>query len=141
MTKLRFLPTLADLEGDWKRVRSLFQDAVEQAVKGEFAVEDIEALARSGHVLIGVIEEEEGREILMALALEIRRYPRMAVLNVMAMGGQRMAELFAAHSEEIARFARSVGITHFEAAGSRAVAKMLINCGWEFAYETVRYKL
>jgi hypothetical protein len=138
-TRLIFLPTPELVYDNWPRIAPLFQVAVDEAVHGEFTLPQLLRLGLSEVSLFAFIEDDT--EILMALAMEIRRYPNMAVLNVMAMAGQRMDELFAYHSPEIAELARSLGASHFEASGSKAMARMLKGCGWEFLYETVRYKL
>jgi hypothetical protein len=138
-TRLVFLPKPELVYDSWPRLEPLFRIAVDEAVHGEFTLASLLALGLNNVGLFAYIEDD--KEILMALAMEVRRYPNMAVLNVMAMAGQRMSELFAQHSPAIADFARSIGMSHFEASGSKAMARALRSCGWEFVYETVRYKL
>lgn len=138
-TRLVFVPTQPQIIADWPRLAPLFQVAVDDAVHGEFTVDQLYTLGMSKLALFAYIEDDS--QILMVLAMEIRWYPGMSVLNVMAMAGQRMGELFSRHSPEIAEFAKSIGASHFEASGSRAISRMLQNCGWDFVYETVRYKL
>ena len=138
-TRLVFLPHPEDVYANWHRLEPMFARAIDKAVHGEFSVDQLLQLALNKTGLIAYIEDEQ--EILMVLAMELRHYPGMTVLNVMAMAGKNMRELFSLHSPEIADFARSCGVTHFEASTSRAMAKMLQECGWSHVYETVRFKL
>lgn len=138
-TRLVFLPLPEDIYPKWELLEPLFEKAVAKAVHGEFTAQQLLQMALSKTGLLAYIEDDSG--ILMALAMELKRYPCMTTLNVMAMAGRRMGTLFAAHSPEIADFARSCGVTHFEASGSKALARMLRGCGWHFEYETVRFKL
>lgn len=138
-TRLVFLPRPDDIYPAWDRLAPLFQEAIDRAVHGEFNVENLLTLALSGSGLLAYIEDDE--EILMALIMELKHFPGMRVLNVTAMAGKDMKELFSLHSPAIAEFARSCGVTHFEASTSRAMARMLQDCGWTHVYETVRYKL
>ena len=138
-TRLIFLPTRKEITHCWHKIAPLFERAIDEAVHGEFTLEQLYTLGTSKLVLFAYIEDD--KEVLMALAMEMKWYPSMATLNVIAMAGQRMDELFCRHSPEIASFARSTGASHFEASGSKAMARMLKGCGWEFVYEVVRYKL
>lgn len=138
-TRLVFLPMPDDILAHWSRLEPLFQEAIDKAVHGEFSCKQLRNIALSKSGLIAFIEDDD--EILMVLAMELKYYPSMRTLNVMAMAGKNMQELFSLHSPAIADFARSCGVTHFEASTSRAMARMLQGCGWSHVYETVRFKL
>lgn len=138
-TRLVFLPMPDDILAKWGQLEPLFQEAIGKAVHGEFSCQQLLNIALNKSGLIAYIEDDEG--ILMALAMELKYYPAMRALNVMAMAGENMKELFMLHSPAIADFARSCGVTHFEASTSKAMARMLQDCGWFHVYETVRYRL
>lgn len=138
-TRLIFLPTQRQISEAWPRIAPLYQVAIDEAVHGEFTLEQLRTMAMGKIALLAYIEDDD--QVLMVLAMEMKWYPNMAALNVMAMAGQRMGELFERHSPAIADFARSIGASHFEASGSKAMARMLKGCGWQFVYESVRYKL
>jgi hypothetical protein len=138
-TRLVFLPKPDDIYPVWPTLAPLFQGAIDKAVHGEFTVEHLLNLSLSGSGLVAYIEDD--KQILMALVMELKYYPGMSVLNVVVMAGQNMKALFSLHSPEIEDFAKSCGVKYFEASTSRAMAKMLQECGWSHVYETVRFKL
>jgi hypothetical protein len=128
-----------EIESQWDRVEPLFITVINRANEPEFGISDLKAMAINKSVLIAYIEESG--TVLMALAMEIIRYRKITALNVLAMAGQRMQELFAEHSPEIKRFAKSFGATHFQASGTAAMAKLFRRLGYYSAYEVMRHKL
>ena len=127
-----------DIPDHWANLRTLFKEALNKG-HGEYDLGSILDQASRGNVKLAFIEN--GAEILMALAMEIKMYPQMKVLYVTAMAGKRMAEAFKQHHQEIAEFAKSCGATKFEAAGSPAMAKMLCDSGWYDVNQTVRFDI
>jgi hypothetical protein len=129
-----------DLYGPkWKLVEPLFVKVINRTAEPEFAIKDLWLMAVNGSALIAYIED--AGVVVMAFAMEVIRYRKLTALNVMAMAGKRMQELFLEHSPEIQRFAKSFGATHFQASGSSAMAKLFKRLGYYSAYEVVRYKI
>ncbi len=129
---------MEDIPYHWAKLRSLFKEALSKG-HGEYDLGSVLDQASRGNVKLAFIEDDT--EILMALAMEIKHYPQMKVLYVTAMAGKRMAELFSAHHQAVAEFARSCGATKFEAASSPAMARMLCDSGWYDVNQTVRFDI
>ena len=127
-----------DVSDYWEKLRDLFKEAMAEG-HGEYLLGDILSQALRGNLQLACIED--GDKILMALALEVKKYPAFKVLYVTAMAGKRMAELFKEHYQEIAKFAKSCGASKFEAAGSPAMTKMLCGSGWHDVNQTVRFDI
>lgn len=125
---------------EFERAAPLLQRVVDEAVKGEFTVEDLKRMARAGRVLVGIAERDG--EPVMAAAVELVRYPRMTALNVMALGGTGLAEVSARFFDELKEFARSCGATRIEASGSKPMARLLRKLlDFQPIYEKVGYAL
>lgn len=119
-------------------VRPLLAQVCAKAVQGEFTDDDLKRLAEAGRVLLGFATDDKG-EVVMAGAFEIVNYPRLRVLNVMALGGRGLVEAVEQQLEMLKGFARHVGARYIQASGSRAMARMLrAYAGFSSVYELVR---
>jgi hypothetical protein len=74
----------------WWQISSLLLPAV-KAGHGELNITDILEYVEKRRMFIAVVRESEDEEIAVALACEVKTYPRKKVLNVSYVGGKPLA--------------------------------------------------
>lgn len=136
---LTFLQGADAVAAEFPKVRSLFDRVVSGAAKGEFTTDDIEDMARAGRVHIGVVTD--GDEHVLAFAFEFVFYPRLVVLNILAMGGKRLEAVMAEFWPRFTEWAREAGADSIQASCSPAMARNSAKYGFKATYQVVRSKL
>ncbi|EEO27785.1 hypothetical protein [Oxalobacter paraformigenes] len=129
-----------DLLNDWARLAPLFQRVVERACRGEFDVADLKAMALKKRVVIGAFFDER-EEPLLAFAFEFRYYPKKTAVNILALGGKRMDEVFSVFLERFKQWAKKAGADFIEASCSPAMTRCLLRYGYVNAYRQLRLDL
>lgn len=136
---LTFIQDAEALKAEFPQVRDLFDRVVEGAAKGEFSTDDIAELAKGKRVTLGIVKE--AGEPVLAFAFEFIYYPRMVVLNILAMGGQRLGDVLGEFWPRFTAWAREAGADSIQASCSPAMARILAKHGFEATYQVVRSKL
>ena len=108
------------IRGEVKRV-------VEHACHGEFTADDVGDLIRKGRAFACYVME--GREILIACVWELIYYPRLTSINVMALGGQNLKELWALYGPTCKKVWRAQGAQAWQCEASIAMTKLLQKAG------------
>lgn len=129
-----------ELLGDWERLAPLFQTVIERACQGEFDVADLKAMALKKRIVIGAFFDDSG-EPLLAFAFEFRSYPKKTAVNILALGGRRMDEVFSVFLERFKQWARKAGADFIEASCSPAMTRLLLRYGYINAYRQLRLDL
>ncbi|CAL62404.1 Hypothetical protein HEAR2271 [Herminiimonas arsenicoxydans] len=133
---MKFLLTPADIEEHRGMIIRLLTPVVEHAGRGEFTVDDLIQLARDGRAYIGISYAPE-----ICGAFEFRHYPQSVSVNIIALGGEGLAELADLWFETFKKWAFVAGATSIEASCSRAMARILKRIGFANEYEVVRLKI
>jgi hypothetical protein len=131
-----FLNSTELIDAHWADVARLVAPAVSQAARGEFTLDDLELLVRSGKAFAGLASDASG--YVLALVFEFRFYPRKQVINVMALGGQRLHETAKIFWPQFTVWAAESGATEIEACTSPAMTRMLTPLGFSHTYDIVR---
>lgn len=137
--KLTFIHGEREVTAEFPQVRAFFERVVDGAAKGEFSTDDIEELAKAKRATLGIVKD--AGEPVLAFAFEFIYYPRMVVLNVLAMGGRRLGEVMGEFWPNFTAWAREAGADSIQASCSPAVARILAKHGFEATYQVVRSKL
>lgn len=116
-------------------VRRLLAPVVEHAA-GEFTLDDLIELARDGRCVLGLLLDDCGQAVL-AIAFEVRTYPRKSVLNVMALGGKELATA-STFWLSFKQWCQESGIDEIEARTRPAMTRRLRRLGFHFTYDVVR---
>lgn len=137
--RLTFIQGAAAIAAEFPKISPFFERVVADAAKGEFTTADIEDMARAGRAHIGVVMD--GDECMLAFAFEFIYYPRMTVLNILAMGGSRLGAVIGEFWPRFTDWARSTGADSIQASCSPAMSRILAKHGFEATYQVVRSKL
>jgi hypothetical protein len=127
-------PELIDLH--WPAVGDLVAPVVSQAARGEFEVEDLAAMVRSGHAVAALFSDDDCP--VLGMVFEFRHYPRKQVLNIIAVGGSYLAETAMTFWPQFIAWAKESGATEIEACTAPAMTRVLRNLGFSHTYDLVR---
>lgn len=91
----------------WKEIRA-FLDRGSEYGHGDFEMDDILQLVKEGRAFIMVLECSS--RTILASACEVITYPRRSVLNVMAIGGERLDVMFGEFWSQVSDVGRILGV-------------------------------
>lgn len=131
-----FLTTPAEIAQHWHHAERLLARVTDEAVQGEFDLDDLRTLADAGRLWIGLFSY--GAAPVLCCAVEFRHYPKKTVLNIVALGGADLAAFSPEYMDRMADFARQAGAVDMEACCSPAMARMLTRFGFTETYRLVR---
>lgn len=131
-----FLITPELREQHWQAVAGLIAPAVTQAARGEFTLDDLEAMVIAGRAVAGIAFDAAGPA--MGMVFEFCRYPRRQVINVMALGGKDLAGIANTFWPQFIAWARESGVAEIEACTSPAMSRMLKQIGFAHTYNVMR---
>lgn len=129
-----------ELLNDWERLAPLFQTVIERACHGEFDVSDLKEMALEKRIFIGAFFDDDGKPLL-AFAFEFRYYPKKTAVNILALGGRRMDEVFSGFLERFREWAKEAGADFIEASCSPAMTRLLSRYGYAETYRQLRLDL
>lgn len=136
MIVLHYLSTADQVRADWWKCQPFLARCVEEAVNGEYTVDDLYQLSLLGRAL-PFYAERDG-EVQVAGVLEIIRYPRQTALNVMALAGSNLETVAHDCFEDMKKFAAWMGADYVEASAAPAMTRLLRRLGFSPIYQTVR---
>ena len=140
MLRMRFIG-----RSNWQEfevIRHEVQRVVERACHGEFTTADVEAMIQGGTAFAGYVGDDASA-VHMAGVWELLHYPRMLVVNVMAMGGSGFKVLWPEFGPVLKSVWRKQGAAAWQCEASPAMTKLLQKSGTgiEAVYITSREKL
>lgn len=130
-----FLTSQRLISEHWPSVARVIAPVLE-AARGEFTVDDLEALCRDGRAVAG-LGFQDG-EAVLAFVWELRLYPRKTTANIVALAGRGVADAAATFWPQWLAWCQECGIAEVEACVSPAMARLLKPLGFTQAYELVR---
>ena len=131
-----FLTTPELRKTHWASVASLITPAVTEAARGEFTLNDLEAMVTNGHAVAGIAFDSDGP--VMGMVFEFCNYPRRQVINVMALGGRDLAGIANSFWPQFIEWARESGVAEIEACTSPAMSRILKQIGFAHTYNVMR---
>lgn len=129
-----------ELDRDWGLIEPILASVVSRAVHGEFDCRDLKAMALSKRIVIGAFFADDG-VMLLAFAFEFRFYPKKTAINILALGGKRMDEVFSEFLGQFRDWAAAAGADFLEASCSRGMSRMLAKYGYVNTYQQLRLDL
>lgn len=108
------------IRGEVKRV-------VEHACHDEFTADDVGCLIRKGKAFAAYVHE--GKKILIACVWELIYYPRLTTINVMALGGSRMKDMWQMCGPVLKKVWREQGAKAWQCEASIPMTKLLQKSG------------
>lgn len=127
------------LEQYWSLAEPHFQRSVTEATNGEFGMDDLRAMAASGKLLVFVITD--GERVELALAAELLKYPRLPVLNIVALGGKSTKTNYKKFWKHFVGWAYMSGVASIQGLVSPAMQRFTRSMGFKPVYTVVRYDL
>ena len=127
----------ASLDACWPTIRPLLDGALAHS-EGEITAEHVREMVAGGNAFVLVIVE--GGEILAAGAVEIAKYPRYKVANIIAVGGRRVF----LRREELGwlrMVARDMGCAKVQTYCRPSMARLLERLGMREGYRVMRCDL
>ena len=91
------LATKEQFDMYWTATKPLLEKCVKRAMHGEMTIDDIYNSALQGKMYIFVVKCDKTitKSVKLALVLEIVHYPKLAAMNIVALGGSDLDALHA----------------------------------------------
>lgn len=134
------------LESYWPQVEPLLEKCVRRASHGEYAVQDIKALAFSGRAFVFILTNDKHdftveRNVKLALALEVVNYPRLPALNILAVGGSGLRMAYEKYWGLLRGWAYMSGARAIEGWVGPGMQRTTERMGFKPVYTHMRYDL
>jgi len=141
-----FLANAGMVEQYWELALPLLSRVVKEAMHGEFTMDDLKALALCGKAYIFVLTNDKtgtnpDREVRLALAVEIVRYPRLPALNILALGGTDLSLFHRKFWKQFTGWAYMNGVRAIEGWVSPAMQRIVSRFGFKQVYSHMRLEL
>jgi hypothetical protein len=127
----------------WTQCVPLLDRVIEKAMHGELTTDDIYEKAMQGQMYVFVCKKDVGEypDVKFAIVMELINYPRLAALNVVAIGGSHLNPFFKKFWSKLCGWAYMNGIRAIEALVSPAMARIISKFGFNHTYAHMRLNL
>lgn len=117
----------------WGATAPLLQRCIDKAFIGEMDINDIKDLAFRQQFFVVVLKSDlfETPMVKFAMVLEVKRYPRFAAMNVVAIGGENLKALLKRVWPHVQGYAYILGIRCMECSVSAAMERVLQGVGFK----------
>lgn len=138
-----YLSTKEQLDKYWSATRPLIEKCVKRSMHGEITVDDIYQMATQGRVHIFVVKCDKGimPSVKLAIVLEPVSYPRLSALNILALGGEQLNELYDRFWAKFCGWAYMNGVRAIEGWVSPAMERVITKYGFRTVYKHMRLDL
>lgn len=136
MRDVVFLTTPDLIARYWPDAAALLAPVVDQAARGEFNLDDLAQMTRTGRAFAGVMLQDGAPAL--AMVFEFRHYPRKTVLNIIALGGADLAGCAVTFWPQFVAWAKESGADEIEACTAPAMTRVLRGLGFSHTYDIVR---
>ena len=137
------LSTQHMLDVYWAQAVPLLERCIGEAMHGELTVEDLYEGIKAGQMFGIVVKNDEGElpDVALALVMELIFYPRMPVMNVVALGGRDLEQFSNKFWKYVCGWSHLSGVRYMQASASPGMARMLKKLGFNSVYTTMRMDL
>lgn len=127
----------------WPQAAVLIEKCLRDAARGELTVEDIYERALHGQMFVFVFKNDEGDipDVKLALVLEAVNYPKLPALNIVALTGGGLKNLYEQFWKHVCSWAYMSGAKAIEGLMSPAMVKIVSKFGFENTYQHMRFDL
>ena len=130
-----------DIDRVWRDLAPEFERVVKKAVHGEYTVNDLHRLAKSGAIRVGAARGDDG-SLIVAIAFEFVYYPSgVTGCNVLAMGGKDLMRSMGALFPVFKRFSKLAGADFIECSVSPGMERIHKRFGFETIYRNLRLEV
>lgn len=134
------------IDAFWPLVKPLFERCIDRAMHNEYNVDHIKQMVLQGKLTVIVITndrtgEHPDRDVQLAIAVEPVTYPKLPAINIMAIGGTRLALLHGKFWDQFKGWAYMNGARAIEAYVQPGMRRIIER--WEFkpVYTVMRLSL
>jgi len=127
----------------WAQCVPLLDKVIEKAMHGELTTNDIYEKALQGQMYVFICKKDGGEypDVKFAIVMELINYPRLAALNVVAIGGSHLNPFFKKFWVKLCGWAYMNGVRAIEALVSPAMARIISKFGFTHTYAHMRINL
>ena len=127
----------------WAQCVPLLDKVITQAMHGEMTTDDIYDMALQGQMYVFVCKKDGGDypDVKFTLVMEIVKYPKLAAMNIVAIGGSHLNAFFDRFWDRLCGWAFINGVRAIEALVSPAMAKIISKFGFKQTYTHMRLNL
>ena len=127
----------------WAQCVPLLDRVIAKAMHGELTTDDIYNSATQGQMYVFICKKDEGEypDVMFVIVMELVNYPRLAAMNIVAIGGSHLSPLFKKFWERLCGWAYMNGIRAIEALVSPAMARIISKFGFNHTYAHMRLNL
>jgi len=117
----------------WGAAVPLLQRCIDKMMIGEMNLNDIKDLAFQQQLFVVVLKSDmfEKPLVKFVMVLEVKRYPRFASMNVLAVGGENLKALLKRVWPHVQGYAYMLGIRCMECSVSAALERVLQSVGFK----------
>ena len=127
----------------WTQCVPLLDRVIERAMHGELTTDDIYEKALQGQMYVFICKKDGGEypDVKFAIVMELINYPRLAAMNIVAIGGSHLNPFFKKFWSKLCGWAYMNGIRAIEALVSPAMARIISKFGFNHTYAHMRLNL
>jgi hypothetical protein len=127
----------------WAQCVPLLDKVIDKAMHGELTTDDIYNSALQGQTYVFVFRNDDSEvpDVKLCLAMDLVNYPKLAALNVVAIGGTQLGPLFNKFWTKLCGWAYINNIRAIEGLMSPAMAKIVTKFGFTQTYTHMRFNL
>lgn len=132
-TDFVFLSTPELVDAYWSRIEPHLRRYVDEATHGELTVEDlyVRAVGCANTNTFTFIVKTDQDDVELAIVAEAVQYPRLSVLNIVAIGGRNLKEFHEKYWNILAGWAHLIGFRGIEGMVSEVMARALAPIGFK----------
>lgn len=137
------LATKEQFDTYWTATKPLLEKCVKRAMHGEMTIDDIYNSALQGKMYIFVVKCDKTitKSVKLALVLEIVHYPKLAAMNIVALGGSDLDALHAKYWKMLCGWAYMNSVRVIEGWVSPAMERVISQYGFKPVYTHMRLEL
>jgi hypothetical protein len=137
------LSTKEQFDKYWTYTKPLVEKCIKRSMHGEITADDVYNLALQGKLYVFVVKCDKGiiPSVKLALVLEIVNYPRLAAMNILALGGEHLQEFYDRYWKRLCGWAYMNGIRSIEGWVSPAMERVISRYGFQPVYTHMRLDL
>ena len=137
------LATKEQFDMYWTATKPLLEKCVKRAMHGEMTIDDIYNSALQGKMYIFVVKCDKTitKSVKLALVLEIVHYPKLAAMNIVALGGSDLDALHAKYWKMLCGWAYMNSVRVIEGWVSPAMERVISQYCFKPVYTHMRLEL
>ena len=129
-TEFIMLSTPELIQTYWNGMTPHIQRYIDEATDGELLLEDIYAKLAAMECFAFIVKTEDN-DVELAIVAEAVQYPRLNVLNIIAIGGHDLKTFYSKYWNVLAGWAHLIGFRAIEGQVAEGMARLMAPMGFE----------